>query len=129
MRSRLKAIPRTNRSNCVCRARPRDAVIIRPLSGDARTLTRSATPIVKFLRPGGRWAGGHWAAGDLLPVANVDLVRSVGLVEAAEVGAVFVEPPQLLFGREFTGMRRTGRAAPDDPRATLGQQFEHDVVP
>lgn len=57
-----------------------------------------------------------------MPVADVDFVRAVGFLEAAEVLKVFLQPADLLFVRQFARMIVFVRpAAPDDVRAPVTQ--------
>ena len=60
----------------------------------------------------GAFFGGQRAAGDFLPVTDVDFVRAVRVVEAAEIHEVFLQPTDFLLRRQFAGMIRPGSASP-----------------
>ncbi len=63
-----------------------------------------------------------------LPGTNVDLVRTMSVVEAAVVSPVFNQALKFLSNSEFTRMLRTGSTAPEDLRSAFRSQFELQFI-
>src|SRR6266487_5389812 len=59
-------------------------------------------------------SGGQGSARDFAPVADIDLVRTVRAVKAAETLYILLEPADFLLRRKLAGVVGPRRMPPDD---------------